>query len=83
MGLLILRRTFKNDAIMTGVYRMYSYILSKVVSQSYGQKWYMSHTEELCKDVLAFKHKIVKTFLPVCKFGLFTINFDVWTIWEK
>lgn len=55
---------FQNVASKTGVHRMYADIVSKVVSQNYGQEWSVAILKYFRKDVCAFKHKLVNMFSP-------------------
>lgn len=68
---------FRNDTSMTCVNRMYSDIVFKVLSQSYSRGWSVTQFEKLRKEVFAFKHKAVNTFLLVCASGLFTLKFYI------
>lgn len=65
---------FKNYTNMSGVHRMYYYLVSKAVSRNCGRWWSVI---KLCEDVFAFKNKVVNMFLPICTHGLFTIKFHL------
>lgn len=53
---------FKNDANMTGVYRMYSNMMTKVVTLSYGHRWPVAELKTFRREVCEFQHNIVNKF---------------------
>lgn len=68
IGAYIDRETWsQNDAIMTGVHRTYSDVVSEVVSQNYGRGLSVVELGNLHRDVYVFKHNVYKMFLYVCK----------------
>lgn len=80
IGIYINRGTgFESDANITGVHRMYSDVVSKVVSQNYSQGWIVAELETWRRDVCAFKNLVEKILLTVFKYGLFTLKFSSWT----
>lgn len=68
---------FRNEAIVTGVHRIYSDIVSKVMSQNYDREWSVAKLEILRNVGSAFKPKVVNTFSPVCTSGLVTLKFQL------
>lgn len=65
---------FQNDPNITGVYRIYSHIMSKVVSQSSSRGRSVAELKTLCEDVSSFKHIVVIIFSPVCTSGRFKLK---------
>lgn len=57
---------------MTGVHRMYFYMMSNVVSQIYGQVWSAAELENLRREVCAIEQMVVNMFSPVCTSVIFT-----------
>lgn len=49
-------------------------MISTVVSQNYGRGQSVADLTALCKDVRAFKHKVVNLFAPEYTSGLFTLK---------
>lgn len=68
---------FHYDADLTGVRRMYSDMVSRVVSQNYVQGWSVEELEKLRRDFRAFKHMVVNMFSSVFSSRLFTLKFHL------
>lgn len=78
MGANIDRATrFHNNESMTGIYQTQSDMMSRTLSENYGQKWFMTGFENLRRDVWAFKHKNVIMFFSVWTSRLITLKFLV------
>lgn len=56
---------------------MYSDMVFKVLSQNFCQGWSVTEFEILCRDIRAFRHKVVNIILPVCTSKLFTRKFHI------
>lgn len=65
---------FQNEANTIGAHRMYSDKIFKVVSQNYGREGSAPELELLCRDVLAFKLKVLNTFSAFYTSKLFTLK---------
>lgn len=70
----------QNDAIMTGVLRMYFNMMSEVVSQNYCRGWSAVELETLRKNVCVFKHKAETIFCLYAHPNYFPQSFIFWTI---
>lgn len=68
---------FRNEANMNGLYNMYSDVMSRVVSQNYGQRRYVAEPDTMCRDVCAFTRDVVNIILPVCTSGIFLPQFHL------
>lgn len=63
------------DANMTGVQRMYSGMMCKVVSQKYERGFSLTELETLQKDGCEIKHKVLNMIQTVCSSKIFTLKF--------
>lgn len=74
-GLIDLAARNRIDVKITVAHRMYSIVVYRVTSQSYGRDWSVAEIDKLRRNVCADNHKVVSMFSLVCTFGLFTLKF--------